>query len=49
MCDCSQDCKDYAKISKWANCVIKRRANQTKRRAKLKRQIIDYLGGECVD
>lgn len=51
MCDCSEDCKDYAKrsIVKKPECVIKRRLRERARRTKKKRQIIDYLGGECVD
>ena len=51
MCDCSEDCRDYAKITirKYPTCVIKRRKAQAKKRERNKRIIIDYLGGECVD
>ncbi len=51
MCDCSQDCIDYAKRStvKYPDCVIKRRIRQKKAREKHKKNVISYLGGECVD
>lgn len=51
MCECSEDCKEYAKrsIQKYPDCVIKRRIRQQKKREENKKTIISYLGGECVD
>lgn len=49
MCDCSQDCIDFAKISKYPTCVIRRRESKRKTREKNKRKVVDYLGGQCVD
>ena len=49
MCDCSEECRSQAKRSKYPRCVIERRAYERKRKATKKKQVIDYLGGECVD
>ena len=49
MCDCSEECRSLAKKSKHVRCVIKRRAYERKVKAAKKKQVIDYLGGECID
>ena len=49
MCDCSEECRSQAERSKYPRCVIERRAYERKKKALKKKQIIDYLGGECVD
>lgn len=49
-CD-SEECKAYKKRSviKYPLCLHKRREYKRRQKSKKKRQIISYLGGECVD
>lgn len=51
MCNCSEECIAFEERSTSKNpaCIITRRKYDRKRKALRKKQVIDYLGGECVD